>query len=58
MPAYLLDTNHVSRLLDGDARITERVEALHSGVHIFGISVTILGELYFAVYAADIERPT
>lgn len=49
MPAYLLDTNHVSRLLDGDDRITERVEALHPGVHIFGISVTVLGELYFAV---------
>ncbi|MCD6334763.1 MAG: PIN domain-containing protein [Candidatus Latescibacteria bacterium] len=52
MPSYLLDTNHVSRLLDGDNRITKRVKQLHTGGHVFGISITVLGELYFAAYAS------
>ena len=45
MPSYLLDTNHVSRLLDGDDRITKRVKRVHTGGHVFGISMTVLGEL-------------
>jgi len=53
MTDYLLDTNHASRLLAGADPITGRVKALAGGEHHFGISVTVLGELYFAAYASQ-----
>ncbi len=52
MTAYLLDTNHVSALLDGVVAIRERIEAADPG-DLFGIAVPILGELYFRAYASQ-----
>jgi predicted nucleic acid-binding protein len=50
---YLLDTNHASRLMGKDNRIVGKVrQAIQTGDE-FGISMTILGELYFAVYASQ-----
>lgn len=50
---YLLDTNHASKLLEGKESILTRVTALKNSGSRFGISVSILGELYFAVYASS-----
>jgi hypothetical protein len=55
MTAYLLDTNHVSALLDGVVAIRERIEAADPG-DLFGIAVPILGELYFRAYASQRRR--
>jgi tRNA(fMet)-specific endonuclease VapC len=49
---YLLDTNHASKLLEGNETLFSRVNALkHSGSR-FGISMSVVGELFFAVYAS------
>ncbi len=53
MADYLLDTNHASRFLDGTEPVTSRVEVAVKQGHRFGISITVLGELYFAVYASS-----
>jgi tRNA(fMet)-specific endonuclease VapC len=53
MADYLLDTNHASRFLDGIEPLRSRIEAAGQAGHRFGISVTVLGELYFAVYASQ-----
>lgn len=52
MADYLLDTNHASKFLDGAEPLTSRVKALQQKGFRFGISVTVLGELYYAVYAS------
>jgi tRNA(fMet)-specific endonuclease VapC len=49
---YLLDTNHASRLMGNDDRIVGKVGQARQTGNEFGISMTILGELYFAVYAS------
>ncbi|MCR4407293.1 MAG: type II toxin-antitoxin system VapC family toxin [Anaerolineae bacterium] len=51
--SYLLDTNHASKLLDGNAFLTQRVASLHKQGVEFGISITVLGELYYAAYASQ-----
>ena len=53
MADYLLDTNHASRILDGSEPVTTRIEAVAKAGHRFGISVTVLGELYFAAHASQ-----
>lgn len=53
MARYLLDTNHASRLMGNDARIVAKVQHAQQTGAEFGISMTILGELYFAVYASQ-----
>lgn len=53
MAEYLLDTNHVSKFLDGEESVTHRVELARTSGDRFGISMTILGELYFAAYASQ-----
>jgi predicted nucleic acid-binding protein len=50
---YLLDTNHASKLLEGSESIINRINALKNSGSRFGISVSILGELFFAVYASS-----
>ncbi len=56
MPAYLLDTNHASRLMDGDEPILSRVRrSLVDGV-LFFLPITVVGELYYAVYASQRVR--
>ncbi len=49
---YLLDTNHASRLLEGNKSISTRINTLKNSGSGFGISISILGELFFAVYAS------
>jgi tRNA(fMet)-specific endonuclease VapC len=50
---YLLDTNHASRLMGNDDRIVGKVRQARQTGDEFGVSMTILGELYFAVYASQ-----
>ncbi len=53
MTDYLLDTNHVSRFLAGDSHLKARVEASRNQEDRFGISMTVLGELFYAAYASQ-----
>jgi len=53
MASYLLDTNHASRLMAQEEPLASRVREAAPGEDRFGISVTVLGELYFAVYASQ-----
>ena len=53
MASYLLDTNHASRLLSKDALFLEKIQQLTESGSDFGISMTVLGELYYAVYASQ-----
>ncbi len=52
MPDYLLDTNHVTHLLSRNEQLVEKVRESASREARFSISITVLGELYFAVYAS------
>ena len=49
---YLFDTNHASKILEGNESLSLKVNALKNSGSRFGISVSILGELFFAVYAS------
>lgn len=49
---YLLDTNHASKLLEGSSSISKRINTLKNSGSGFGVSISILGELFFAVYAS------
>ena len=53
MPAYLLDTNHASRLMDGTEPILSRVRRSIARGDTFFLSITVVGELYYAVYASQ-----
>ena len=53
MTDYLLDTNHASYLMANDPRIVAQLQERIMTGDRFGISVTILGELYFAVHASQ-----
>jgi tRNA(fMet)-specific endonuclease VapC len=55
MKAFLMDTNHVSHFLSGHRALQDRVRVSQGQGSIFGISMTVLGELYYAVYAS--QRP-
>ena len=48
---YLLDTNHCSRLLQGDSGITERLKALDAAP--VATSAIVHGELMFMVHRSD-----
>ncbi len=52
MSEFLLDTNHVTHLLAQNEHLVERVRESASREARFSISMTVLGELYFAVYAS------
>jgi tRNA(fMet)-specific endonuclease VapC len=52
---YLLDTNHASRLLEGNNSISAKINTLKNSGSGFGISISILGELFFAVYASRMK---
>ena len=56
MADHLLDTNHASKFLEGREPIRSRIVSAQASGNRFGISMTILGELYFAAYAS--RRPT
>ena len=53
MPDYLLDTNHATHLLGGAESIRERVRAEATTGTRFSISMTVLGELFYAIYASQ-----
>ncbi|MFP3897403.1 MAG: type II toxin-antitoxin system VapC family toxin [Anaerolineales bacterium] len=53
MTDYLLDTNHASWLLEQRETIIARLRQARTVDSTFGISVTVLGELYYAVYASQ-----
>ena len=57
MSDYLLDTNHASAILDGDEPITSRVASSQKTGDRFGISMTVLGELYYEAYASRAVMP-
>lgn len=50
MAEYLLDTNHASKLMAREEPIASRIS--RSEGDRFGVSMTVLGELYFAVHAS------
>jgi tRNA(fMet)-specific endonuclease VapC len=52
MPDYLLDTNHATHLLGGSGNLLQRMTGTRPEA-VFGISVTVLGELYYAAYASQ-----
>ena len=53
MADYLLDTNHASKLMALEEPLTSRVRDAQAQGHRLGLSTTVLGELYFAVYASQ-----
>ncbi len=56
MSAYLLDTNHASAFMAEVQPLTERITRLaKSGVRFY-LCMTVVGELYFAVYASVLKR--
>ena len=52
MADYLLDTNHASGLMSGAEPLASRVQQAQAAGDRFGLSITVLGELYFAVFAS------
>lgn len=53
MTSYLLDTNHASWLMARQESIVARLHQAQASGAQFGISMTVLAELYFAVYASQ-----
>ncbi len=53
MMNYLLDTNHASWLMAQREPIVTRMRQAQTAGDRFGIPVTVLGELYYAVYASQ-----
>ena len=52
MAEYLLDTNHASRLMAREEPVTSRLQEARAAGHRLGLSMPVLGELYYAVYAS------
>jgi tRNA(fMet)-specific endonuclease VapC len=52
MADYLLDTNHVTHLLGGSETLLRRIAEMMPDA-VFGISMTVLGELYYAAHASQ-----
>ena len=53
MAEYLLDTNHASKLMAGAEPLASRVRQAQAAGDRFGLSITVLGELYYAVFASQ-----
>ena len=56
MNRYLLDTNHASAVLDGNESVLQRIEMKKEADSLFGISMTVLGELYYQAYASQRQK--
>ena len=52
MADYLLDTNHATKLMAREDPISSLVGHARAGGDRFGLSITVLAELYYAVYAS------
>jgi len=50
--AYLMDTNHASAFMAGIEPVTSRISQSANLGQQFYLSITIVSELYFAVYAS------
>ena len=50
---YLLDTNHCSRLVEGQPTITKRIEELEDA--LVGIPAIVRGELMFMAHKSDMK---
>jgi tRNA(fMet)-specific endonuclease VapC len=48
-----MDTNHASRLMDGAEPLLSRVRRSIADGDTFFLAVTVVGELYFAIYASQ-----
>ena len=53
MTDYLVDTNHASKILEGEKKLKSRLQKAKGTEDTFSISMTVLGELYYAVYASQ-----
>jgi tRNA(fMet)-specific endonuclease VapC len=53
MADYLLDTNHASWLMARQEPMVARLRQAQAAGAQFGISTTVLAELYYAVYASQ-----
>jgi len=49
---YLFDTNHAIAYLNGDPRLTPHLITAQTAGDTFAVSTTVLGELYYGVYAS------
>jgi tRNA(fMet)-specific endonuclease VapC len=56
MSNYLLDTNHASRLMSQNSQIVNKLKEISKDGATFGISMTVLSELFFAVYASQHQQ--
>jgi tRNA(fMet)-specific endonuclease VapC len=56
MTDYLLDTNHASKLMAKEEAITSRIRQAQTMGDRFGLPITVLAELYYAVYASQRRR--
>lgn len=56
MNNYLLDTNHASRLMSKNPEIINKLKEASQDDATFGISMTVLSELFFAVYASQHQQ--
>lgn len=56
MTDYLVDTNHVSKILEGEEKLKARLQKAKETEDTFSISMTVLGELYYAVYASQRKK--
>lgn len=52
MATYLIDTNHASAFMSNVQPVTERISQLAKDGERFYLCMTVVGELYFAVYAS------
>jgi len=53
MTDYLVGTNHASKILEGEKKLKSRLQKAKGTEDTFSISMTVLGELYYAVYASQ-----
>ena len=53
LPAYLLDTNHARAFMSEQQPLTDRIRQLAQEGTRFYLCMTVVGELYFAVYASQ-----
>lgn len=56
MATYLIDTNHASAFMSNAQPVTDRISQQAVSGERFYLSMTVIGELFFAVYASSHRR--
>ena len=56
MATYLIDTNHASAFMSSAQPVLEHITRLAKRGERFHLCITVVGELYFAVYASKRRR--